>query len=49
VVPEQHGEKARHAENQRKRKKVPLLAQKIDVDVMKKLHRFKPLSKTKDF
>ena len=40
VVPEQHGKYARHAEDQRKGEKVPLLAEKIDVDVMKELHRF---------
>jgi hypothetical protein len=40
VVPEQDREQSRNAENQRKSKEVPLLAEKIDIDVMKELHRF---------
>jgi hypothetical protein len=40
VVPEQHGQDARNTEDQRKGEEVPLLPKKIDVDVMKELHRF---------
>jgi hypothetical protein len=39
-MPEQHGEHARDAEDQRKREKIPLLPEKIYVGVTKELHRF---------
>jgi hypothetical protein len=44
MVPEQNGEHARDAEDQRKGKEVPFLPKKIDVYVMKELHRSSPLS-----
>jgi hypothetical protein len=44
VVPEQYGKQARNTEDQRKGEEVPLLPKKIDVDVMKELHRFLPLT-----
>ena len=45
VMPEQHGEHTRDAEDQRKGEKIPLFAQKIYVDVVKELHRLSsPLS-----
>ena len=37
-VPEQHGEHARNAEDQREGEKVPFLAKKIDVGIAKELH-----------
>jgi hypothetical protein len=37
-VPEEHGEDAGHAEDQREAKEVPLLAQKIDICITKKFH-----------
>src|SRR5215469_11247799 len=39
-----HGNETRDTEDQRESKEVPLLAEKIDVDVMKELHRSSPLS-----
>jgi hypothetical protein len=44
VVPEQNGKQSRKTENQRKGEEIPLLPKKIDVDVMKELHRFLPLT-----
>ena len=35
AVPEQHGNNSRHAEDQRKGEKIPLLAEKIDVRIFK--------------
>jgi hypothetical protein len=40
MVPEQNGKHARNAEDQREGEEVPLLPKKIDVYVMKELHRF---------
>jgi hypothetical protein len=44
MVPEQHGKHTRNAEDQRKGEEVPFLPEKIDVYVMKELHRSSPLS-----
>jgi hypothetical protein len=38
LVPEEHGEDAGHAEDQREAEEVPLLAQKIDICITKKFH-----------
>jgi hypothetical protein len=40
VVPEQHGNKACDAKDQRKGEKIPLFAQKIYVGIAKELHGF---------
>jgi hypothetical protein len=43
-MPEQHGKYARHAEQQRKGEKIPLLAEKVYVRISKKFHAVvKPL------
>src|SRR5579864_9526954 len=45
AVPEQHGKYPRHAEDQRKGEKIPLLAEKIYAGTAKELHLlFIPLS-----
>jgi hypothetical protein len=38
VVPEQHGKHTGHAEDQREREEVPLLAEEIYVGITKKFH-----------
>jgi hypothetical protein len=44
MVPEQNGKHPRNTEDEREGKEVPLLPKKIDVNVVKELHRSSPLS-----